>query len=109
MTWNLPMPTGARGEQAVPASVPCGQTQAIAIPGYQIIREIARGGMGIIYEARQQSLDRPVAIKVLPRHFAQQPDLVSRFEREAKALAALSHPHIVSVYDRGRAGECSTS
>ena len=66
--------------------------------GYPIEREIGRGGMGVVYLARDPRLNRPVAIKIVPAALAQQPDTLARFEREAKLLAAVSHPNIASVY-----------
>jgi serine/threonine protein kinase len=57
--------------------------------------------MGEVYKARDTRLDRTVAIKVLPAHVAADPDVRQRFEREARAVAALNHPHICSLYDVG--------
>ena len=65
---------------------------------YQIIREVGRGGMGVVHLARDTRLDRDVAIKELPEHFAQDPVRLERFEREAKALAALSHVNLAGIY-----------
>jgi serine/threonine protein kinase len=65
---------------------------------YQIIREVGRGGMGVVHLARDTRLDREVAIKELPEHFAQDPLRLERFEREAKALAALSHVNLAGIY-----------
>jgi formylglycine-generating enzyme required for sulfatase activity/tRNA A-37 threonylcarbamoyl transferase component Bud32 len=62
------------------------------------------GGMGAVYSARQTKLDRLVALKILPPERARDPDFTERFLREARALARLNHPHIVSVYDTGQAG-----
>jgi len=61
---------------------------------YQLTAQIGAGGMGEVYEARDTSLDRRVAIKVLPGAFADDPDRLARFEREARTLAALNHPNI---------------
>jgi tetratricopeptide (TPR) repeat protein len=66
---------------------------------YQIIAPVGRGGMGEVYRARDD-LDREVAIKILPDHFAQNPERVARFEREARTLARLSHPNIAVIYGR---------
>jgi serine/threonine-protein kinase len=64
---------------------------------------LARGGMATVYEAVDLRLDRVVALKVMHAHLADDPDFVSRFEREAKAAARLTHPHVVGVYDQGKA------
>jgi eukaryotic-like serine/threonine-protein kinase len=69
---------------------------------YEVQRDIARGGMAQVYLARDQLLDRPVAIKVLFPEFARDPSFVERFRREAQAAANLNHPNIVSIYDWGQ-------
>jgi serine/threonine protein kinase len=69
--------------------------------GYRIVREVGRGGMGVVYRAVQVSLDRVVALKVLPRELGADRQFVERFNREARTLAMLAHPHIVSVIDKG--------
>ena len=68
---------------------------------YQIVAPLGAGGMGEVYRARDSRLDRDVAVKVLPQHLANDPHALTRFEREAKAVAALSHPNILAVYDVG--------
>ncbi len=68
------------------------------IGGYQINALIGAGGMGEVYRARDTRLGRDVAIKILPRAFASEPERMARFEREAQAVAALNHPHIVTIY-----------
>ncbi|HTU18085.1 MAG TPA: serine/threonine-protein kinase [Gemmataceae bacterium] len=68
---------------------------------YRIVREIGRGGMGIVYEAVQESLGRHVALKVLPRHSLLDPKKLARFQREAQAAAALHHSNIVPVFGVG--------
>ena len=68
---------------------------------YEIVDKIGEGGMGAVYKARDTSLDRDVAVKVLPPSFTADAGRVARFEREAKALAALSHPNIVGIYGFG--------
>src|SRR5437868_8008864 len=65
---------------------------------YEIVSALGVGGMGEIYRATDTSLGRQVAIKVLPDTFATDPDRLARFEREAKTLAALNHPHIAQIY-----------
>src|SRR6185436_2595922 len=68
---------------------------------YSIVSKLGSGGMGDVYRARDTRLDRDVAIKVLPPHLATDEAARARFEREAKAIAALSHPNILAVYDVG--------
>ena len=70
--------------------------------GFRIERPLGAGGMAEVYLATQLSLGRPVAVKLLPEFLTQNPRALSRFDREARALAALRHPNIVSVIDRGR-------
>ena len=68
---------------------------------YEIVAPLGAGGMGEVYEARDTRLDRTVAVKILPDHVANDPELSARFEREARAVAALNHPHICTLYDIG--------
>ena len=68
---------------------------------YEILSPLGAGGMGEVYRARDQKLDRDVAVKVLPQSVAADPDSLSRFEREAKAVAALSHQNILAIHDFG--------
>src|ERR1700752_378889 len=72
---------------------------------YEIHSAIGAGGMGEVYKARDTRLERTVAIKVLPEHIAKREDLRARFEREARAVASLNHPHICVLHDIGRDGE----
>src|SRR5258705_11556143 len=65
---------------------------------YEILAALGAGGMGEVYRARDTKLDRDVAIKVLPELFVADPERVARFQREAKTLAALNHPHIGGIY-----------
>ncbi|MDX1963623.1 MAG: protein kinase [Pirellulales bacterium] len=71
------------------------------IGDYRLIREIGRGGMGVVYEALQESLGRRVAIKILPAHFLQNSARVARFQREARAAARLHHTNIVPIFGVG--------
>src|ERR1700737_520731 len=75
---------------------------------YRLIHEIARGGMGAVWEAEDTLLDRHVAIKLLHPQFADDPEFLERFRREARAAARLSHPNIVSIYDVGEDAETRT-
>jgi len=68
---------------------------------YEVASLIGAGGMGEVYKARDTRLDRIVAIKVLPAHLADKPELRERFEREARTIASLNHPHICTLYDVG--------
>ncbi len=68
---------------------------------YEIVSAIGAGGMGEVYKARDTRLDRTVAIKVLQEHVAADADVKQRFEHEARTVAALSHPHICTLYDVG--------
>ena len=72
---------------------------------YEIFAPIGAGGMGEVYKARDIRLERMVAIKVLPQHLSASPEVRQRFEREAKTISQLSHPHICTLYDVGREGE----
>lgn len=75
---------------------------AADFPDLEILELIGRGGMGIVYKARQKQLGRTVALKILSPAVASDPAFAERFSREARALALLNHPHIVAVYDFGR-------
>ena len=77
------------------------QTQRVFNGRYELVRRIARGGMAEVFLARDQLLDRPVALKVLFPELSTDRAFVERFRREAQAAANLSHPNIVSVYDWG--------
>ena len=70
---------------------------------YQIEQEVGRGGMATVYRARQQSMNRTVAVKVLPRNLLHDPTFYERFEREVDVIAHLEHPHILPIYDYGQA------
>ena len=69
---------------------------------YEIVAPLGAGGMGEVYRARDTRLGRDVAIKVLPEHLADRPDLRERFDREARAIASLNHSHICTLHDIGR-------
>src|SRR2546421_7146285 len=77
------------------------QTGPFALGDYHVLRVVGRGGMGIVYEAEQLSLNRRVALKVLPFAAALDPRQLQRFKNEAQAAAQLHHPNIVPVYGVG--------
>jgi serine/threonine-protein kinase len=79
--------------------------QEVLAERYELLEVLGRGGMGVVYRARDRVLGRVVAVKVLPFDRAQDPVSVARFEREALAVAALSHRNIVAVFDAGTDGE----
>jgi serine/threonine-protein kinase len=79
-----------------------GSRSKLTIPGYQILQKLGKGSMGIVYKARQQSVDRVVAIKVLLDSLAQNREFIKRFEREAMIAAKLSHNNVVNAIDAGQ-------
>ena len=92
---------------SVPSDIPdIGDAAEVArrLPQFEIMEMLGRGGMGVVYKARQLQLDRVVALKILPPVDALTPDFVERFRREARSLAKLSHPNIVNVHDFGESG-----
>jgi predicted Ser/Thr protein kinase len=93
--------SGAMGRFAPPPVEEIGKL----FPQFEILGFIGKGGMGAVYKARQPGLDRLIALKILPPAVANDPGFAERFNREARALARLSHPNIVAVYDFGKAGE----
>ena len=97
-------PTGGQNAGFVPPGV--GQIAGL-FPQLEIIELVGQGGMGAVYKARQPGLDRLVALKVLPPHSRAHPGFAERFNREARALAKLSHSNIVAVYDFGQTGGLS--
>ncbi len=92
-TYHSPLP-GFAGSLPAPAG----------IPGYQILDILGRGGMGVVYRARQVNLDRVVALKVLEIKPDSDQDSLKRIQLEARVMAKLAHPHIVTVYDAGQVG-----
>ena len=83
---------------------PATKSKYLDIPGYEILDELGRGGMGVVYRARQTSLKRLVALKMVLREDLAGQDDIARFRGEAEALGQLQHPNIVQVYDVGESG-----
>ena len=78
-------------------------TNGVRLGPYEIVSLIGTGGMGEVYKARDTRLDRAVAIKLLPTELAERPDRRARFEAEARAISALNHSHICTLFDIGDA------
>ncbi len=100
---GLIQPTGGGEPGDVPELLTPGEL-APYFPQLEILECLGRGGMGVVYKARQLSLNRLVALKLLAPERIGDPRFAGRFEREARALAALNHPHIVGIHDFGLAG-----
>jgi eukaryotic-like serine/threonine-protein kinase len=80
-------------------------TPGTTLGTYEILAPIGAGGMGEVYRARDSRLGREVAIKVLPRDLASTPEIIARFEREARLISSLNHPNICIVHDVGHEGD----
>ena len=94
--------TGGAGETWEPPPV---AELAAQFPSYELLELLGRGGMGAVYRARQLSLARLVAIKILPLELSLHAEFAERFRREAQALARLTHPHIVGIHDFGQTAD----
>jgi predicted Ser/Thr protein kinase len=102
---NLDSETGLAGSAAAVAPPPpSAQELAPHFPQLEILEVIGQGGMGVVYKVRQKELERIAALKILPPGIGGDPAFAERFAREAKALARLNHPGIVTIYDSGRTG-----
>lgn len=92
------------GEGVAPTTPPTAAEVAEHFPNLEVIELLGRGGMGVVYKARQKTLDRLVALKLMAPECAAEPKFAERFAQEAQALAALNHPNIVTIHDFGQAG-----
>jgi serine/threonine-protein kinase len=100
MTANAETPENPPPPAAGPAA-PSSRAPLMQLGQFQLIEKIGEGGMGSVYRGVQVSLNRPVAVKLLPESLAKNKSFVERFHREARAAAALNHPNIIQVFDAG--------
>ncbi len=98
-------PPVAPAPAKAPTPPPTNETAFLEIPGYSIQETLGRGGMGAVFRARQNRLNRDVALKILSPRLAADTEFVRQFHREAQAAAALNHPNVVTVYDVGEASD----
>ncbi|MFC1739740.1 serine/threonine protein kinase [Planctomycetota bacterium] len=95
--------TGSQADR-VKTNITMSKAAAYQIPGYKVVGKLGSGAMAIVYKAKQLSLNRTVAVKVLPKHFSENPEYVERFYKEGQAAAKLNHNNIVQAIDVGEAG-----
>src|ERR1700728_3300528 len=76
-------------------------TSGAKLGPYEVLAPLGAGGMGEVYRARDTRLDRTVAVKILPTHLSDNPEAKQRFEREARTISSLNHPHICTLHDVG--------
>lgn len=106
LKWGLESQTGGNEGESQPTAAdyapPTPEEISAHFPDLEILELVGRGGMGVVYKARQKRLDRLVALKILAPKIGQDPAFAERFAREARAMAMLSHPHVVAVHDFGQ-------
>jgi predicted Ser/Thr protein kinase len=98
-------PTGPTLSASDPRQWPTLDEVQAAFPELEVEREIGRGGMAVVFKARQAHLDRPIALKILAPWLAGEPGFAERFSREARVLARLNHPNIVTIHDFGQTAD----
>jgi serine/threonine protein kinase len=112
--WPVPPPSSRRMTQmregpglssAESGIIPAVIETGTSLGPHQVLEPLRAGGMGEVYKARDTRLDRLVAIKVLPTHLSDDPEHRERFEREARTISGLNHPHICTLHDIGRQGD----
>ena len=99
---SMPRPVSPSEPRAATGPIPVDSAQFPRIPGYRFQKRLGQGGMATVYLATQESLDRPVSIKVMEREALQDEVSKQRFENEARTIAKLTHPSIVNIYEVGR-------
>ena len=104
MAMNLDSQTMPQGEEATAMAPLSPEELAENFPQFEILECLGRGGMGVVYKARQKALERTVALKLLAGEWQGDGGFAERFEKEAKTLAQMSHPNIVTIHDFGEAG-----
>src|SRR5205823_2964214 len=92
---------GARSTLRLPGPAPAPMPRPPAIDGYEVLEELGRGGMGVVYKARQKGLNRVVALKMILHGSHAGPQQLARFKAEAETLARLHHPNVVQIYEAG--------
>ena len=100
---NARRPSHTRNVNDSRDSAPVGHldTELLALPNYELLCELGRGGMGVVYKARQVKLNRLVALKMLGTTLAVEPETLFRFQLEGEAIARLQHPNLVQIFEVG--------
>ena len=101
----MPIPARATPSAASPNDAAILLTPGARLGPYEIVESIGSGGMAVVYRAHDSRLARDVAVKVVAAHLASDPEARARFERVARAIAALSHPNILAIHDIGIEGD----